>query len=324
MQKPITLALALFCSVAFLAANAQQSEYGQASFYDDSFQGSKTAYNVVYNKNELTASHKIYPYGTLLRVTRLDNKKSVIVKVIDKGPYIKGRVVDLSKKAASQLAMVDDGVANVKVELYQKAADAPETTIEAPARQPAATSRTTTTPSRTSDRTATASREPEEVPAGFEAPRTTTKPRTTVRPVANDDEPTVVRTKNTTATTAKKPVAAEKTTIKKTAPARLVKQDYTKYGLYKIQLERPVKKGFGVQVASLENYESVMRQVASLQSKSFDNILVSIEQDSKVKTKTLYKVILGPQDTEAAATSYKNNLKKRYKMNGFVVDLTTL
>ncbi len=305
MKKPIHVALLLFCSLSFLSAYAQQTEYGQASFYDDSFQGSMTAFNVKYDKNELTASHKIYPFGTLLRVTRLDNKKSVVVKVIDKGPYIKGRVVDLSKKAALQLGMVADGVANVKVELEKKAA-------------------TTESPSLVANKTTTTKPKPEEVPAGFDAPpkkvATTTKQPT--QAVSNPPATT-----KTTAAATKTPASSTKVKEKATATkatVRLVKQDYTQYGLYKIQLERPVKKGFGVQVASLENYESVLRQVANLQAKSFDNILISIEKDDKIKTKTVYKIILGPHDTEAAATSYKSNLKKRYKMNGFVVDLAAL
>lgn len=304
MKKPIHVALLFFCSLSFLSAYAQQTEYGQAAFYDDSFQGSMTAYNVKYDKNELTASHKIYPFGTLLRVTRLDNKKSVVVKVIDKGPYIKGRVVDLSKKAALQLGMVDDGVANVKVELYQKAAttEAPSALVNKPATKP----------------------KTEEVPAGYDAPPKKTA-MTTKQPTQAVSNPPA--STKTTAAATKTPTSSDKVTEKAgatKATAKLVKQDYTQYGLYKIQLERPVKKGFGVQVASLENYESVLRQIANLQAKSFDNILVSIEKDDKNKTKTVYKIILGPHDTEAAATSYKSNLKKRYKMNGFVVDLAAL
>lgn len=307
MKKPIQVVLLFLSSFAFLAASAQQAEYGQASFYDDSFQGSMTAYNVKYDKNELTASHKIYPFGTLLRVTRLDNKKSVIVKVIDKGPYIKGRVVDLSKKAAIQLGLIDDGVANVKVELYQKSAS-------------------TQTPSVAVNKTATTKKVtpvPEEVPAGFDAPpKATTKQPTRI--VSNTDPTTQPKAKTTavaTKTTTTDPKLAPKSGTK-TATARLVKQDYTQYGLYKIQLERPVKKGFGVQVASLANYDSVLKQIADLQAKSFDNILVSIEKGAK--NKTSYKIILGPQETESSANAYKTSLKKRYKINGFVVDLAAL
>ena len=69
---------------------AQSPEFGLASFYSDDFQGRKTAYDVIYKKEELTCAHKKHPFGTTLKVTRLDNKKSVTVKVIDKAITILG------------------------------------------------------------------------------------------------------------------------------------------------------------------------------------------------------------------------------------------
>jgi rare lipoprotein A len=309
MTKPNRTLLAILFAISSLAAFAQQPEFGLASFYDDSFQGSLTAYNVKYNKSDLTTSHKTYPYGTKLRVTRLDNKKSVIVTVIDKGPYMKGRIVDLSRRAAQELGMIEAGTAEVKVELYQKASKteaAPTTTI----------ANNTTKPKSSTD-----------VPESFDKDtRTTIDPPS--RPVSTNPSTTktTVKPTSTTKTAANtKKVAStvkDKTTEKGVAPARLVKQDYKEYGLYKIQLERPVKKGYGVQVASLASYESVMKQIADLQAKSFTNILVSAEKGTK--NKPVYKVILGPQTTEAAATSYKASLKKRYKINGFVVNLEEL
>jgi len=288
MKQPIRATFFMFFTVLSLSLSAQQAEFGLASFYDDSFQGSMTAYNVKYDKNDLTTAHKIYPFGTLLRVTRLDTKKSVVVKVTDKGPYMKGRVVDLSKKAAQQLGIIESGSAEVKVELYQKASKEASETSER-----IATTTTTTNTTNTTD-----------IP---------TKRRTpALRPV-NNTTPTPKATATKT---------AAKTTPKGAAPAKLVKQDYKQYGLYKIQLERPVKKGYGVQVASLANYESVMKQIADLQAKSFTNILVSAEKGTN--NKPVYKVILGPHDTEAAATNYKSSLKKRYKINGFIVDLEAL
>jgi len=294
MKQPIRATFFMFFTVLSLSLSAQQAEFGLASFYDDSFQGSMTAYNVKYDKNDLTTAHKIYPFGTLLRVTRLDTKKSVVVKVTDKGPYMKGRVVDLSKKAAQQLGIIESGSAEVKVELYQKASKEASETSERIA--------TTTTKPKTNTTNTT------DIPTSFEEKTR----KSALRPV-NNTTPTPKATATKT---------AAKTTPKGAAPAKLVKQDYKQYGLYKIQLERPVKKGYGVQVASLANYESVMKQIADLQAKSFTNILVSAEKGTN--NKPVYKVILGPHDTEAAATNYKSSLKKRYKINGFIVDLEAL
>ena len=288
--------LCMLClSICFLSLTntyAQKPEYGEASFYDDSFQGKETAYGVKYDKNDLTTAHKIHPYGTILKVTRLDNKKSVNVKVIDKGPYIKGRIVDLSKRAAQVLGFVEDGTANVKVEVVKKGT------------QDAVAETTTTVPEKKEKTTVSR-------PSDYDTntPTPTNKAKTVSNTPATEKKPTDA--------TAKK----EKTKPAPTA-ARLVKQDYTQYGLYKIQLERPVKKGFGVQVSSLTNYENVLKQVADLQAKSFDNILISVEKGKDGKS--VYKIILGPQDTESQANTYKSNLKKKYKINGFVISLEAL
>ncbi len=302
MKRPMHLLWLLLLSCTALTAAAQQVEYGEATYYSDSFQGRETAYGVKYDKNELTTAHKMYPFGTLLRVTRLDNKKSVIVKVIDRGPYTDGRVVDLSRKAAEKLDMIKDGVVKVKVELHEQA---PKTS--------AATKPTTTTASTTADN-AKPTRQPESYETGGNvAPaRTVNNNRTTTTAPITKPADSKTPEKEKTTQTATKPAA----------PTRLVGKDYTQYGLYKIQLERPERKGFGVQVAALTTYENMMQQIADLQAKSFTNILVSIEKDKN--TKPMYKIILGPFDKEEQAASYRSSLQKKYKMKGFVVNLGTI
>lgn len=89
--------------------------------------------------------------------------------------------------------------------------------------------------------------------------------------------------------------------------------------MYKIQLKKPTTSNFGVQVASLANEEGVLKQVSDLQAKSFENTLVNIEKAEDGNT--VYKVILGPFDTEGQASTYKNNLSRKYKIKGFVVAL---
>ncbi len=97
-----------------------QAQTGFASYYSDMFQGRKTASGELYNKDAMTAAHRTLPFGTILRVTRLDNNMSVIVKVNDRGPYAKDRIVDISKKAALGLDLVNAGVAKVKIEKVDK------------------------------------------------------------------------------------------------------------------------------------------------------------------------------------------------------------
>lgn len=90
---------------------------GQASWYGDKFHGKLTASGETYNKNAYTAAHKTLPFGTIVRVTNTANNKSVDVKINDRGPYVKGRVIDLSHKAFSQIGDVKKGVAPVKIEI---------------------------------------------------------------------------------------------------------------------------------------------------------------------------------------------------------------
>lgn len=305
MKKPLRGTILLLISTLFVAASfAQQPEYGQASFYDDSFQGSETAYGVKYDKNKLTCAHKIHPYGTVLRVTRLDNKRSVDVTVIDKGPYLKGRVVDLSRRAAERLGMLDDGVVDVKVELIKRAGTSVALKDDQPKEEPEPISR--------ADR-----------PSSYDDPlRTTTPP-----PASETSNSAQNRTNSTVATPAKTEETSKGSSTtpakQQAAPqARLVGKDYAAYDLYQIQLMRPAKKGFGVQVASLVTYEYVLRQVADLQAKSFDEILVSVEKGEG--NAPIYKIILGNFENEASANNYKKDLKRRYKIDGFVVDLSAV
>jgi rare lipoprotein A len=104
--------LATFLCVA-TSANAAWS--GMASYY---WQGQMTASGVRFNPNALTAAHKTLPFGTKVKVTNKRNGKSVVVTINDRGPFIKGRIIDLSKAAAGQIGMIGSGVAPVLVEKF--------------------------------------------------------------------------------------------------------------------------------------------------------------------------------------------------------------
>jgi rare lipoprotein A len=89
---------------------------GRASYYSDSFHGRKTATGETFSQNKLTAASQTLPLGSMVTVTNVKNGKSVNVKVNDRGPYVKGRIIDLSKKAAEKIGITEQGVAPVKVE----------------------------------------------------------------------------------------------------------------------------------------------------------------------------------------------------------------
>lgn len=88
---------------------------GIASYYAEHHHGRKTASGEIFNMHAMTAAHKTLPLGSRVKVTNANNGKSVIVKINDRGPYIKGRVIDLSKGAAIQLGMIQTGTAHVSI-----------------------------------------------------------------------------------------------------------------------------------------------------------------------------------------------------------------
>lgn len=95
---------------------AQEPEYGKATYYADRFHGRPTASGELYHSDSLTAAHPAYPFGTLLRVTNMENKASVIVRINDRGPFITGRIIDLSRRAMKMLRGLDKGVIYVQIE----------------------------------------------------------------------------------------------------------------------------------------------------------------------------------------------------------------
>ncbi len=90
---------------------------GRASWYGPNFHGKKTSNGESYNMWQMTAAHKTLPMNTVLRVTNKTNGRSVVVRINDRGPFVNSRIIDLSKKAASELDMLNSGTAPVKLEV---------------------------------------------------------------------------------------------------------------------------------------------------------------------------------------------------------------
>ena len=95
-------------------------ETGKASYYADKYQGRQTANGERFNQNARTAAHKTLAFGTWVKVTNIRNGKSVVVRINDRGPFIKGRIIDLSKSAFSAIANQRLGVIKVVVEVIRQ------------------------------------------------------------------------------------------------------------------------------------------------------------------------------------------------------------
>lgn len=280
-MKQFLLFVGFLCASCITTSVAQ--EFGEASIFADNFQGKKTASGELYDMNKLTAAHKSFPFGTKLKITRLDNKQSVIVRVNDRGPYIKGRVVELSRKAAREIGLTE-GEVKVRIELVEKANSNED--IRPPKPAPVVE-----IPDAKNDFAS----------KGDDKKKKTATPKKETKPTATPKEYTTTP-ENTKA--AAKEVPTE--TAKNFAPGEL----------YKINLLKPEREGYGLQVAVMKDVDNAMRKVAELQKDFFKNVLM-------MSDKSGYKIILGPFPDVATAESYKKSAKKK-KMQGFIINLKTM
>ena len=130
LKRIIIVIVLIFCAVAnsqlyifnSTLLNAQGVQKGKASYYAKKFSGRQTASGERLHHDSLTCAHRTYPFGTLLKVTNPANGKEVIVRVTDRGPYVKGRIIDLSVRAARELGIIAQGIAPVTVERYDPTA----------------------------------------------------------------------------------------------------------------------------------------------------------------------------------------------------------
>lgn len=100
---------------AGIGLDEEPYETGRASFYGGEFHGRRTASGERYDHREMTAAHRTLPFGTRVRVTNVENGKSVVVRITDRGPFRKGRVIDVSKRAARELGFVRQGTTEVEL-----------------------------------------------------------------------------------------------------------------------------------------------------------------------------------------------------------------
>jgi len=92
---------------------------GVASYYADQFHGRRTANGETFDMHALTAAHQTLPFNTRVRVTNLDNGRSVVVRINDRGPFVKGRIIDLSYGAAKNVGLIGPGTARVRLEVLE-------------------------------------------------------------------------------------------------------------------------------------------------------------------------------------------------------------
>lgn len=119
-MQPRILIYLFFCLIPFSSReqkNDSPGNFGKASYYHDRFHGQETSNGETYDKDKFTAAHRTYPFNTILLVTNKKNNKSVVVRVNDRGPFIRSRIIDLSRASAKKIGMVPFGVVPVKIKV---------------------------------------------------------------------------------------------------------------------------------------------------------------------------------------------------------------
>jgi rare lipoprotein A len=248
-----------------------QNQTGLASYYNDKYHGTRTYSGERYDKKELTCAHKSLPMGTYLKVTRLSNEKSVVVRVNDRMSSSKF-IVDLSRAAAQELDLIRSGTSKVSMEV-----------IPAPQAQPAEALATT------ADKT-----EPDAELATKGGAVGKTAVSTT--PVAEQAKPKT------------EPEVKPSMNSNVAHPVLVNASEYQPTDLFSIALKKPEKKGYGVQIAALSSQEALFDKIAELEDDWFSTVLVNVQKGTN--DEVIYKLLLGPFETEEAAHTYKDNLKK--------------
>ena len=107
--------------VLLASCSSKLVESGKASYYADKFKGRPTASGEKFRQSKRTAAHKTLPFGTKVTVLNKTNGRKVKVRINDRGPFVAGRIIDLSKKAARRIGMIQQGVAEVEIRYRKKA-----------------------------------------------------------------------------------------------------------------------------------------------------------------------------------------------------------
>lgn len=295
MRKSHFILLVFAC--LFTTAISAAQEFGLASVYSTKFQGSRTANGEVFNHAQYTGAHRTLPFGTLVRITRTDNGKSVTVRINDRGPFVSERVTDISKAAAAKLGISkEDDEVRVKLE------------VVIDKKTPVGSSNLYT-PKGIDTPISEKARVPVPMPEIIEYAAPKSIDNASI-PRDYRYQPKKAEKNDVTQAVAQKKNAVQNVTV---TPKSL-----DAYGLYAVKTNAPDAKGYAVQVASLASRENMVRTVSDLKNDSFKNILVKMVKGKDGDPN--YKVLLGSFDSKTAADGFLKNIQKK-NVKGFVVDL---
>jgi rare lipoprotein A len=277
-----------FCMLAATISFAATPEFGKASYYHDKFEGKKTASGQAYRKDQYTCAHKTLKFGTTVRVTRLDDGRSVDVRVNDRGPYSEGYLVDLSRVAAEDIGLIKDGVTKVKLEVVEKeVVPTKPVTLKPVSKTEKAAPATTTTkqvakPAKGTETSATA--------------KPATMPQL-VRPVSSSKGTTTAKGAS------------------KVPPPQVQKLSLLENATYKVDMSKAEQKGFAVQLFSFSSLDAAMTELNKMQKNYKGKTLLQTATDGSCK------ILIGPYPNRKAAEAAQKAATKKGHSKCYVIDL---
>ncbi|MDW3647020.1 MAG: septal ring lytic transglycosylase RlpA family protein [Bacteroidia bacterium] len=302
-SNTVKTAFFLLNAVAFLfILSASTPVYGQnqtgiGTYYADKYHGRKTASGEIYDKYDFTAAHQTLPFGTWVRVTRLDNGRVVNVKVNDRGPWTKGRIIDLSRAAAESLDMIRSGEVRVRVEVISGNENSGDIVIEDIPPKPEANP----------------NRDLNSLPlVDYNGKPANGNSRYTV--IEEEDLADYREESREYREEAREEIPE--------IEEEVVNPDIAKYTpqLFSFKAFKAQAEGFGVQVGAFFNFYRLLEALDDLKRKGIEDTLV---QSSSKDGKSMFRIIVGPYANRADANLARKNLaKKKYK--GITVNLAEL
>lgn len=300
MKTKLNLSILLvFFGISF--ALAQAPEYGNAIYYADYFHGKRTASGETYDKYGFTCAHKVHPFGTQLKVTRMDNFKSVVVRVNDRGPYNPGCVIDISWAAADQIGLLLDGKVEVKVEVTGFSGGG-----SAQAKSPNAAQIT-----------------PASVPEEYSY---NAAPVSNAQPISQLLPPKTITFNNAFPETTD--YQAAKSPAAKAAPAD-VPVSYNAFSepigapaSSKVTMMAKGQLGYSIQVGSYALLANAERQAKMIADKGVQQVYV--KESRKADGTALYKILVRVFDDRNEASAYLPQLKSKFGVAGYVVNLANM
>jgi rare lipoprotein A (peptidoglycan hydrolase) len=306
---------------------------GVASYYAEEFHGKKTANGEKFNMNDFTAAHPRIRFNTLLKVTNLDNGKEVMVRINDRGPYVGGRILDLSRAAAQKIDMIKNGTTNIKAEVIAVEQFGGNTRIEDIAKRPDIRKEDSNKEKKQSKIGGLLSKiadalsvrkknpapveEPQNTPTPVITPKQQEKPKQTtqdkpliVEPKRREtienktdnlpkkdtkpqDKPLVVEPKRPT----QLPTDDTKITTPVATPTAVTEDKFEPMNTYNIWATEKFPDGYGVQIGSFTDFIVALSKAKELQS---HNIGTAYLQVGTKDGKKVYRILLGEGDVSVA------------------------